>query len=413
MTGTITKKFLTALAASTLMLGAAQAGGFSRNTADTDILFEEGNFNLRTGITFVSPTRNISKAVGNEKLVGTSYTNNYVMPSAAVKMNLVDNLRCAGTMNTPYGGSAGYDTPTRLGDPIYQSTGGFGVRINQGKSKEEFSVNELGLTCAVRFQAGPGNFWVLGGGYLESFNYNRLNMFGLPGDAPAAWGTANLTLESQAAGWRAGVAYDIPEIALRAQLLYRSGTEHSATGQMNFDGTITALVPGLERPEGGEYLPAVGSGELPQSVELKLQSGIAPGWLGFAQVKWTDWSVMDQLVVNYGRVETNDYFWRDGWTVTAGVGHAFNETISGLVALSWDRGTGTGFDLSSDTWTLASGLSFKDKIGGELRLGGAVTYIASAEETRHRPDNADAAKGFIGVDAGYAIAGNVGYAIKW
>ncbi|MGG2475354.1 transporter, partial [Rhizobium sp. BR5] len=33
-----------------------------------------------------------------------------------------------------------------------------------------------------------------------------------------------------------------------------------------------------------------GSVSMPDSIELKVQSGIAPDWLAFGSVKWTDWS---------------------------------------------------------------------------------------------------------------------------
>ena len=36
-----------------------------------------------------------------------------------------------------------------------------------------------------------------------------------------------------------------------------------------------------------------------------------------------------------------DLFYRDGWTVTGGVGHKFTETISGAASITWDRGTST------------------------------------------------------------------------
>ena len=36
---------------------AAQAGGFARGEADTDILFESGDFIFRSGATYVSPRR--------------------------------------------------------------------------------------------------------------------------------------------------------------------------------------------------------------------------------------------------------------------------------------------------------------------------------------------------------------------
>src|SRR6185312_1347224 len=64
---------------------------------------------------------------------------------------------------------------------------------------------------------------------------------------------------------------------------------------------------------------ALGKGNLPQSVEVKLQSGIAPGWLAFGSVKWTDWSVQKELLVLTDNPEVGSadiYNWKDGWTVT-------------------------------------------------------------------------------------------------
>ena len=43
---------------------------------------------------------------------------------------------------------------------------------------------------------------------------------------------AKLDLKGQEYGWRAGLAYEIPEYKLRAQIIYRSGTEYGATGTL-------------------------------------------------------------------------------------------------------------------------------------------------------------------------------------
>src|SRR6185437_11037378 len=129
-----------------------------------------------------------------------------------------------------------------------------------------------------------------------------------------------------------------------------------------------------------------GKGNLPQSVEVKLQSGIAPGWLAFGSVKWTDWSVQKELLVLTDNPEVGSadiYNWKDGWTVTGGIGHAFNETVSGALSLTWDQGVGTVWDLSSDTYTLAAGGVIRDTLGGELRGGLGVSYLTSARETMY------------------------------
>ncbi|MBZ9997922.1 outer membrane protein transport protein [Mesorhizobium sp. BH1-1-4] len=414
---------------SVALMGSAHAGGFSRGNADTDIIFEDGNFNMRAGVTYVSPHREFTKNP-NPALVGTEYTDDYVIPSAAVKFNLTDNLRCAGTMVDNNGGSTTYDFP----------------KVS-GKLAEDFTTNEKALTCGVKFSVGRGNLWLLGGGFTENLDYNRVNALGTLPPFNVALPNANLQLSGQDFGYRVGVAYEIPEIALRAQVMYRSGTSYGADGSLTVPtaallgaqakqlqaAAIAAFGSGnpvlgaalaqqaaaaltqanLAAANGLETTaPATGTGNLPQSVEMKLQSGIAPGWLAFGSAKWTDWSVQKALIVNSPITNTIDtYNWKDGWTITGGVGHAFTDRLSGLVSLTWDQGVGTGWDLTSDTYTLGIGGSYKDGMGGELRGGVGFSYLTSATETQYA--EVPGVSGNQAVKAGYAVAVNLGYAIKW
>lgn len=391
------KALLGATALTIVAAGAAQAGGFSRGTADTDILYEEGNFNMRAGVTYVNPTREYTRN-GNPALVGTSYTDSYAIPSAAVKFNIMSNLRCAGTIVENNGGSARYAFPTA-----------------SGKILEEFDTTETALTCGMNFEVGKGRLWVLGGGFMEKFDYDRQNFYG-------PLGNATLNLSGQEFGYRVGVAYDIPEIALRGQIMYRSGTDYGADGMLRAPAGVLCLatgIPGfcLAPPATQIPVPALGIGSLPQSLDVKFQTGVAPGWLAFGAVKWTDWTATTTLDVRAAatgtQITSDKYFWKDGWTVTGGVGHAFTDQISGLASITWDRGVSTGWDLSSDTWTLGLGASAKDKLGGEIRGGVGLTYISAAAETKYGPnpnitDGTDSA-----VKAGYAFAFNLGYSIKW
>ena len=377
-------RYTTKLTALALLasVGIAHAGGFGRGSADTDLLFEEGNFNLRTGVTFVNPTREYT-AQGNPALVGTNYADSYALFSGAVKLNITDDLRCTATMAEVYGGDATFASPT----------------FPSGKLKETFDITEYGVTCGYKFDLSKGRAWILGGIFQEDFDYYRFN-FRTPGTR------VNLNLQGEDTGFRVGAAYEIPEIALRAQVMYRAATSYGADGRLDVVTVGGTPIVGA---------PAFGTGELPQSLEFKLQSGIAPGWLAFGSVKWTDWSVTEQLIVEAPLLgisgptaQVNDYFWRDGWTITGGVGHAFNEQLSGAVSLTWDRGVGTGYDLSSDTWTLGVGGSFKDSFGGEIRLGVGLTYLASAStDPALTGDPIEA----VGSDWAYAISGS--YKAKW
>lgn len=360
------------------LIGTAHAGGFSRGTADTDIIFEDGNFNMRTSVTYVSPTRKYSVNTLNPYLVGVNYADSYVIPSAAVKFKISENLSCAGTLTQSYGGAATW--------PLSSGT--------LGKLNEDFTMYEYGATCGVKFDLSKGRIWVLGGVYNETTDY------GLIAGAPIGTSVPvlDVKLHDSNIGWRAGIAYEIPEIALRAQLMYRSGVDIDATG--------TASRLGVNLPNG-----ATGQANFPQSVEFKAQSGVAEGWLAYGSVKWTDWSVTKQLILNIpdlALVSGNQYFWRDGWTVTGGIGHKFNDQVSGTVFASWDRGVGTGWDLTGASYTLGTGLSMKDKMGGELRIGAAAIYLASVSETQYAP-------AFLNrtVEGGWGYALSAGYAVKW
>jgi long-chain fatty acid transport protein len=327
----------------------AFAGGFERGTADTDILYENGQFNFRSGVTYVNPNRKF----GNNPvpgLRGTEFSREYYVPSVAFKANIVDELRCAATYTRAYAADSEYVTMS-----------------NRGKLEEAFHADEYALTCGYFIPAGPGNIVLLGGAFVETFDYEFQGFT----NGPFGITPLNFGLDDSDIGYRVGVAYEVPEIAFRTQLMYRSATDHSPDG--------TAYLPAL-----GASMPATGLGQLPQSLELKVQSGIAPDWMAFGSVKWTDWSTLKTLDVSVGSSGfQNEYYWKDGWRVMAGVGHKFNDTWSGLATVSWDRGVSTGYDLMGDVYSVAAGVTRKDDWGGELRLTGAVFYSDAVEETKY------------------------------
>ena len=377
-------------------VGAAKAGGFSRGTADTDLLFEEGNFNMRVDARVVVPTQKFKTNV-NPALVGTNPYGTYAVPSASVKFDLTHNLRCEGTWTQNTGADTDYAAP----------------KFPTGKLSENFHTDEFGAACAVRFDVGSnGVISVIGGGFVEELTYDRVTDLSVPTGGALPPGTnAPLALNGQEYGWRAGLAYEIPEYKLRAQIIYRSGTEYGADGTLTVPGALLGL------PVASVTLPATGIGELPQSVELSARSGVAKDWLVFASVKWTDWSVLQNLtVITPLSTVIDQYQWRDGWTVTGGVVHSFNDLFAGQVSLTWDRGVSTGWDLRNDIWTLAVGGRLRANVGGEFRGGIGLSYLQSGEETQYAnaiiPGNIHS--GFnASTDSGFAATFNAGYIVQW
>ncbi|TIT34760.1 MAG: transporter, partial [Mesorhizobium sp.] len=202
-------------------------------------------------------------------------------------------------------------------------------------------------------------------------------------------GLGKFKLSDEAWGWRVGTAYEIPEIALRASLIYSSSYKYDGLSgtvdSTGFRGAFPAdLIPGSTG-----VFPVSASAEIPQAVELKLQSGIAPGWLAFGSIRWQEWSRLGIIPINGVRSPVTgapspvsfDLLYRDGWTVSGGIAHKFTDQLSGAVSLTWDRGTSTTSGYQSDTWSVASGISYSPNDKIEVRLGGSIGVLTGGSST--------------------------------
>jgi long-chain fatty acid transport protein len=72
-----------------------------------------------------------------------------------------------------------------------------------------------------------------------------------------------------------------------------------------------------------------------------------------------------------------DLLYRDGWTISGGVGHKFNDQWAGAVSLTWDRGTSQGYGAQTDSWTLGLGAAYTPTEHIEWRVAGAVGVLTS------------------------------------
>lgn len=362
--------------------GAAHAGGFSRGTANTDILYEDGRVVLQGGSTYVAPSRAYETVSGRPVSDG-SMTGSYWVPGLAVKIGINDASSCALTYTEPYGASLETGAQTQRAQLLAGRDGSIASHLRS---------DEYGATCAVKLPAGPGNLVLVGGVFLQSIDYNDQSLLG----------TLHLG-DDEAYGYRLGAAYEIPDYALRAQLLYRSAVDHEG------DGTFTAspLAAARYGVPAGYTVFAHGGGTLPQSLEISLRSGIAKDWLAFGSVKWTDWSVLpslDYVVTGFGP-QHRDFNFRDGWTIQGGLAHSFTEKLAGLVSVTWDRGVSTGADVLTDTWTLGAGAQLKTDIGN-FQIGTGLSYMTAGMQSIARGATLDATVGGdwgLGVTTSYAI----------
>ncbi|MGF9562040.1 OmpP1/FadL family transporter [Neorhizobium sp. JUb45] len=388
---TFNKKTATIVLAASGLLAVqapAFASGLERGGYNIDLLFDPSSVAAETTATFVMPNRKVKNVrdtvAGDGPLNTLGYSNSadetddYWSPRIGIKAGIGDAADCMFDYSQPFGA---HTNP--------------GARWAGANQNIETKVNShsYALTCSYRFDMGPGQFRVIGGGnYLkmdgfkerlvvapELFSLPPLSTLGLSGS-----GVGRLDLEGDGWGWRAGVAYEIPEYALRASLMYYSEVKlDDITGAVDLRGVPAALgspLLGSIVPGAGTVIPVTGSTAMPDSVELKVQSGIAPDWLAFGSVKWVDWSQLQTIpfyAANGARVTSLDLGYQDGWTITGGIGHKFNDQWSGAVSLTWDRGTSTGYMAQTDTWLVGAGVSYAPTEHVEIKLGGVLGIMTS------------------------------------
>ncbi len=365
------------------------AGGLERGGYNIDQLFDTSPFSFQSGVTYVSPQRKLtdvrdtdtSASPGggnlNNRPDTADETANYTIPYIGFKAGFADTIDCLVDYSEPFGG---------------HSNPGLNWAGANNNIETEIKTRNYGGTCSYRFDVGPGQLRIIGGAfYQEVEGFKERLVSTVPLLFGTGTGIGRLDLEDSGWGWRAGVAYEIPEYAMRMSLVYNSRVKYdNLTGTVDLT-QVTAPVPPLNAAPYGSVTSVFGSAEAPDSLELKLQSGIAPDWLAFGSVKWTNWSVLQSVpfcptstkglaaCTSGGATELTslDLLYRDGWTITGGVGHKFNDQWAGAVSLTWDRGTSHGYGAQTDSWTLGVGAAFTPTEHIEWRVAGAVGLLTS------------------------------------
>ena len=175
----------------------ATAGGVERSNQSMSILFEEGTYaelsfsHVRADVSGVSSATTFSSGD-----VATDY-NNYAL---RYRQDITDNLSFALILENHIGADVTYDSGT--GYPL-------------AGAQAELPANSL--TGILRYEF-PSSFSVYGG--VRVAQASGEVMLPLPPPAPAPYTLSTNT--DTAVGYLVGVAYEIPEIALRVALTYNS-----------------------------------------------------------------------------------------------------------------------------------------------------------------------------------------------
>ena len=280
----------------------AGAGGLDASGQSTAFLFREGT------VVELGFGRVVTTVSGQDApFLGGSETGDIAddtfLPSFSIKHDLNDRVSVALILERPFFGGVSFG-PSSIG---------FGGTESGAETVSLTDLLQYHLTEAFSVFGGPRVQWVEADFELEGALYG-----------PAAGYRADLDRNS-AVGYVLGVAYELPEHALRVSLTYNSEIEHTFS---------TTEVLGLQTRT--SEIEA----STPQSVNLEFTSGVAPKTFVFGGVRRAEWSEL-QIAPPLLSAPSPDPLvdFNDTSTYTLGVGRQFTDYLIGTAALIYEPST--------------------------------------------------------------------------
>ena len=431
------KHLSTAMILATLPATGVFAAALDRSGQSMSAFFQPGNY-FEAGISVLDPD-----VAGKE--AGSSATrrdisdmaNDYYFPSAALKLQINDQFSFGLLYDQPFGADAEYSGNNVFvsqpgSDSVLSATAIDGIvtkKATEALQAQGLPVNDQTLALAKGQVLASPQFKQLAGALAAANNYlgnggtkvkvDTQNLSFVFGFQPTQnWNIyaggvyqtvkGNVSLRGQAwsiyngydadiketggAGWLAGVAYQIPEIALKASLTYRSEIDHD----VNIREKIPTL-PALSLLGQDAAAAAIANSSAdttittPQSVNFDFQTGIMANTVAFANVRWVNWKDFSIQPYKFGQlskvvgpladprrpngfnlVEYSD----DQWSVNAGVGRKLNDKWAGNVSVGWDSGAGNPVSTLGPTegyWNVGLGVQYSPT--PQTFIAGGVKYF--------------------------------------
>lgn len=387
------KYLSTAMVLATLPATGAFAAALDRSGQSMSAFFQPGNY-FEAGLSVldadVSGTTkanypNAALPLLSNTSVG-EMADSYQFAHAALKLQLADQLSFGLIYDQPFGAKATYSTDTAKlpaalpgAAAALQGQGAF----HNGTQGTSVEVETQNLSMILGFQPNKNlNFYA--GPVYQTLKGN-IQLRGTAYGGSATFGGYNADIkETGDIGWLAGAAYQIPEIALKASVTYRSEIKHSTDAKESFSSL--GLFAGLNA------IPAKETDiTTPQSVNLDLQTGIMADTVAFANVRWVNWkdfavrpykfgvaSTQAAVVASTGKKDGFDLvaYTDDQWSVTTGVGRKLNEHWAGNVSVGWDSGAGNPITTLGPTegyWNVGLGLQYSP--AANYFIAGGVKYF--------------------------------------
>ena len=296
------------------------------------------------------------------------------------------------------------DTAVKQGVTSQVDAGLAAVNSTLGKGNTKVEVDTQNISMIFGFQPNK-NFNIYGGGVYQTIKGN----VSLRGQAYSLYNGYDASIkETGGVGWLAGFAYQIPEIALKASVTYRSEIDHDVDIRENLPTlSALALLPG-GAAAAAEIAASSGETRIttPQSVNLDLQSGIMADTVAFANVRWVNWKDFSIQPYKFGKVSEavgglvnrpNGFdlvkYSDDQISATVGVGRKLNDLWAGNVSVGWDSGAGNPVTTLGPTegyWNVGLGLQYSPTPSTFIAGGVKYFWLGDARaQTGAQADSSD------------------------
>ena len=340
---------------------------------------EDKNY-VEASATFVSPdvsgqVRNRPDLVNanSQDLSTGDMANSFQYYNVALKLQIAPQVSFGLIYDQPFGADVAYS-----------------LRNNGTFSDDQLSmqgtsahVDTQNISMLFGFQPDP-HFNFYAGGVYQTAKGN----VALRGNSMSIFNGYDATFKSDSAvGWLAGAAFQIPEIALKAAVTYRSKITHELNAQESIFGEPLVVTA----DEKTEIVT-------PQSVNLDLQTGVYKDTLAYLNARWVNWSDFVIRPTQFGALTEMataelsqglyaggfnlDDNQKDQYSVTLGLGHQFTEKWASSVDVSWDSGTGQPATVLNPTkggWGLGLGMQFNP--APNYFIAGGVKYLWIGDAT--------------------------------
>jgi long-chain fatty acid transport protein len=379
------KMFRILLLSLLLISTAVNGGGFDSSGRPFDIIFGDTHA-LEMSVSYLSPSINldVSRNLGDGvNLPATTIGNiidDYTEPRLGLRLKVNDQVNCASQIERPFRFKTIYQDDVLS----YQRDNNQVTSQVAAPIKSEYSSESISFACSIAYQINHGDgpfkqsfFSIIAGPKLQrvegSFSSDLSNQNLKSHDNYVA------TLDSATEwGYLFGLAYEIPEIAFRASLFFHSEIHHDLSGQ------VVAPLPDFSAVV-SHFAEA--KTLTPKALNFQLQTGLAEDWLAFMELRWGDWSSLDEMQVEAGNLSSGlVLFKHDTLNYKLGFGVKISERLSlggyyeSIIDLNSpvkpDGVDGTNLrNPQGDRYSLAFGgkyLLFKNL---SLALGGSYYYV--------------------------------------